>query len=133
MARFYRNFCLFISVLTVITACGGGGGGGGGATTPIITNFTLSWNANHETAVNTSGGGYKIYYSIVPGFNSTDPGVTIIDVPYVSGNLSPTSTTVQLSTGTYYFRVAAYSELNSPWSSGGTVSSPSGQITIVAP
>lgn len=86
---------------------------------------TISWNANHETAVNTTGGGYKVFYGTTSGFTVPGTSYTTIDVPYVSGSSSPNSVTVTLGSGyTYYVRVAAYSTLK-------TLSGVSSQISVV--
>jgi hypothetical protein len=62
---------------------------------------TISWAANREAAVNTTGGGYTVAIS----------GQTPIDVPYVSGTTAPTSTTTTLLSGSYSVTVTAYSAL----------------------
>lgn len=91
------------SVSVKVTACN---------TAPSGTsrNVVVSWLPNRETAVNRAGGGYRVYCSIVPGVALS--GATEILVPYVLGPQAPTSTTVSLTPGTYYFRVLAYSNLN---------------------
>jgi hypothetical protein len=96
-------------------------------------NIQISWIGNPETAVNRSGGGYKVYYSTNSGFNPGDVGVTVIDVPYISGVSAPTSVLVSLSPATYYIRVAAYSVLNVPGTSGGSISAATPQFTLIAP
>lgn len=95
---------------------------------------TISWTANRESAVNTNGGGYKVYYSDTPGFALTDAGVILVNVPYISGTEAPTSTIVNLDSGTtYYIRVIAYSALNAPGQTGGSSSQPSADISIAVP
>ena len=96
-----------------------------------FSTVNISWSANPETAVNLSGGGYKVYYSSNSGFNISDSGVTEIDVSYISGPTAPTSTQVQLIPGTYYIRIVAYSALNAPSSTGGSSSTASVEITLV--
>lgn len=91
----------------------------------------ISWNANPETAVNQSGGGYKVYYSSNSGFNISDGGVTEIDVPYSSGATAPTLTQVQFLPGTYYIRIIAYSVLNAPGTSGGSTSTATPQTILI--
>lgn len=86
----------------------------------------ITWDANLETAVNRIGGGYRIYYSSISGFAPGDPGVSEIDVPYVSGALAPTSTVVAFDPGLYYLRIAGYSTLNNS-------ANASPQITLDAP
>lgn len=98
----------------------------------------ISWDANREAAVNTTGGGYKVYYSTNSGFDITDPGVTEVDVPYAGGASAPTTVAVQLDRTRYYIRVVAYSDLSAPWSSGGicgepSCSEPSAEYTILVP
>jgi hypothetical protein len=100
---------------------------------PSPASILVSWDENPETAVNRSGGGYKVYYSTNSGFNPGDVGVTEIDVPYSSGESAPTSVLLSLSTGTYYIRVAAYSALNAPGASDGSISTATPQIAITAP
>ena len=97
------------------------------------TNILVSWDGNPETAVNRSGGGYKVYYSSNSGFNLSDGGVTEIDVPYSSGVSAPTSIIITLSPGVYYLRIAAYSTLNAPGSVGGSASAASPQVTLTVP
>ncbi len=92
-------------------------------------NIQISWNGNPETAVNRSGGGYKVYYSTDSSFNPS----TVIDVPYISGVSAPTSILVPLSPATYYIRVAAYSALNAPGTSGGSISTATPQFILTAP
>ncbi len=73
--------------------------------------YRLSWNANREEAVNSAGGGYRIYYSTRGDFNTGDSDVTSLDVPYVSGDYSPAFQIVNLNNGTWYFFIEAYSAL----------------------
>lgn len=105
--------------------------GTGTSTPPPTYNVSVNWNANRETAVNTTGGGYTVYYSTSAGFNIGDAGVTSIDVPYVSGALAPSAITVKLATaGTYYFKIIAYSALNPPGGSSGSQSAVSAEISV---
>ena len=126
---------LGIGLLAVfLSACGGGGGtppppfvcDGGSA-------ITVSWDANRETAVNTSGGGYVVYFSKSTGFNPGDANVCSQDVPYVSGATTPTSTIIDPPSGWWYVRVAAISQLNAPGTTGGSESAASSQTTVVVP
>jgi len=116
-----------LSVLTMIllvmflASCGGVGGDG-----EEYYEVTVSWDTNVESLVNSSGGGYKVYYSENSGFSIDDSDVK--DVPYVSGDLSPTSTTLKLTEGNWYIKVVAYFSL-----SGGSTSLPSQQISITLP
>ena len=98
-----------------------------------VAGIQISWNANPETAVNRAEGGYRVYYSTTSGFNPGDVGVTVVDVPYSTGTTAPTSVLIPLSSGTYYIRVAAYSALNAPGTSGGSISTATPQISLVAP
>jgi hypothetical protein len=100
-------------IVLALSACSGKGGGISTppATSPHLRNVTLSWAANHESAVNRSGGGYRVYYSATPGFALAS--VQPIDVPWSSGSHTPTSTTVSVMSGSnYYAKVVAYSSLN---------------------
>lgn len=94
-----------------------------------VKTVTISWDANNESRVNTSGGGYKVYYSQNSGFSLADDGVTAIDVPYAGGGAAPTSTQVDLSSGTYYIKVVAYSAFPAP----DTSSQASSQISVSVP
>ena len=85
----------------------------------------ISWEANREKAVNSAGGGYKVYYSQTDGFDIS--GADSIDVPWVSGQ-TPTFTAIPFTAGTWYIKVVAYSALG-----GGSVSVPSTQISIAVP
>jgi hypothetical protein len=115
----------FMPILCIITAgliflgCGGGGGGGETVTddttpppAPTFADVNVSWTANREAAVNNPGGGYRVYYSQTPNFNINN--ATVVDIPYASGSLAPTSIVIpQLTVGSnYYFKVVAYSSLN---------------------
>lgn len=91
----------------------------------------VSWTANHEKAVNQTGGGYTVSYGRTWDF-VFDSG-TKIDVPYVSGNSAPTSTTLGLTAGTYYIRIKAYSSLNGPGVTTGSVSAASSVVAITVP
>jgi hypothetical protein len=87
-------------------------------------NVNLSWNANREKAVNTSGGGYRVYYA---QYSSVTDSTPFVDVPFVSGSQSPTNLRLTgLVSGTYYVHVKAYSALNP---SGSDLSSAS-QFTV---
>lgn len=86
--------------------------------------MAVSWDANRESGVNSTGGGYRVYHSTTPGFDIDNADV--IDVPHAS-DTTPTSTTLTLSTGTHYIKIVAYSALNPDGSS------PSDQIAVTAP
>lgn len=112
---------LLFGLLTVtLTACGGG------------ANAQVSWAANRETAVNSSGGGYKVYFSKIPGLDVAY--ASSVDVPFTSGPTAPTSTTLRnLSSGTYFVKVVAYSALTPPGGNRGSTSAPSAEISVLIP
>lgn len=90
----------------------------------VPADVLISWAANREAAVNTTGGGYKVSYST----DSTFPAgsTTTLDVPYSSGASAPTSIMVsQLNPGTYYVRITAYT--------ASLQSLPSSRITVTVP
>lgn len=87
--------------------------------------ISVSWTANRERAVNAPGGGYRVYYATVAGFNVAN--AAFVDVPYVSGANAPTATALPLFAGTYFIKVVAYSALNP----GG--SAPSAEIAVTVP
>jgi len=112
-------------VLFLLVGCGGGGGGGGGggSTPPATYTVTLNWASNHESGVNSTGGGYQVLIS----------GQSAINVPYTSGPTAPTSTTVPLQAGTYTVTVKAYAALDAQGGGGGSLSAPSTPITVNVP
>lgn len=121
--------CVALVTLLGLTGCGGGGAGGvsasgSGSGSGTTASVQVSWTANRETAVNSPGGGYKVYFSPTPGFNIASANV--IDVPFTAGT-AQTSTTLTLASGTHYIKVVAYSALNP----GG--SAPSTEIAIAVP
>jgi len=120
-AYFYRVYA---------TNSAGSSGFSNEASATTDASILVSWDGNPETAVNRSGGGYKVYYSSNSGFNPGDVGVTEIDAPYSSGVSAPTSVLISLSPGTYYIRIAAYSALNAPGTSGGSISTATPQISL---
>jgi hypothetical protein len=134
---------LYLSLL----ACGGGGGSGSqSSTTPppppctlpeavgVQSNVQVSWTANREKAVNQAGGGYKVYYCNNSGYDLTTATSSTIDVPYVSGLSAPTTLVINnLYPGTYYFKVVAYSALNPPGGSTGSVSTASSEFSLAVP
>lgn len=125
MLRSLTRHCSLLLALILISACSNSDD------PPVSQTKTvaISWDANNESQVNTTGGGYKVYYSQTSGFALTDNGVTEIDVPYVSGSAAPTSTQLQLSSGTYYIKVVAYSA----FPAGQTTSEVSTETSIKVP
>jgi len=133
------GFIILVSVLTTVscteetTTSDNNGGGGNNSCTASGTSgtVTVSWDANKETAVNSLGGGYIVYYSKTTGFNPADVGVNSKIVPYVSGANAPLSTTITTATsGSWFIRIAAKSTLNAPGSTAGSVSTASSQIKV---
>jgi hypothetical protein len=111
------------ATLVIFSNCGGN---------PSATQLVLNWDANHESAVNSAGGGYRVYYAFSPGVDTTQ--ASFLDVPFVSGTLAPTTVTfTNPGQATYYFRVVAYSTFSPP--TGNTVrrSSDSAEISIGFP
>lgn len=119
----------FLLILLTQISCGGGGDSAPSG----MRTVEVSWVANRETAVNSNGGGYKVYFSNRSGFNLFDNDVSEVDVPYASPPLTPTSVRIQLQSGQYYFRVLAYSALNAPWGASGSISMPSKEIMLIVP
>jgi hypothetical protein len=115
---------------SLIISCGGGGGGSNSCIPPTTLTphqVTLTWAANREVAVNSTGGGYIITISGQPQ--------TIIDVPFVATTSTPT-TTIPLMSGCYTATITAYSALdpNSGLSATkASTSSPSTTIAISVP
>lgn len=111
-----KKILALVSVALMVAACGGGGGSS--APAPTSHTVDISWTANREAAVNTTGGGYTVAIS----------GQTPITVPYVSGATAPTTVSTTLMSGSYTVTVTAYSALNS-----GSTSLPSTSSTITVP
>jgi len=129
LIRYQKLIALLIFSALMQISCGGGD-----ANVPsTIHTVSISWNPNRETAVNTTGGGYKVYYSTSSGFSISDAGVSMVDVPFVAPPAAPTTTSLQLATGRYNFRVVAYSALTPHGGSGGSTSTPSNQIALTVP
>ncbi len=107
------------------------------STTPTVCtggpyNILVSWTANREKAVNTTGGGYLVYYSTSSPVNtSTAQNVT---APYAAGATAPTSKTITgLSCGTWHFRIVAYSALHPSGSASGSRSADSSEVNVTVP
>jgi len=67
---------------------------------------TVTWAANHEAAVNSAGGGYRVYYSTSSGFSTSS--APYVDVVY-SGSATPTTAQLNgLISSTFYVRVSAF-------------------------
>lgn len=97
------NFIFFFCMTGVLLISGCSSGGGGPS-----RNVAVTWNANKDVTVNTVGGGYLVYYSDQQGFDTSS--ANSVDVPYASGASTPTSTTLNLSTGKWYILVVAYGD-----------------------
>lgn len=100
----YKICLFFFFIFSVLfVSCGGSG---------PPKQVTVTWDANVETAVNTTGGGYKLYYSQTSGFDAGN--AVSVDIPYVSGTTTPTTTRLSLASGTvWYFKVQAYGLVDS--------------------
>lgn len=120
-----RSTCRSVSIalsVVFLSACGGGGGGVP-APTPTSHTVDLSWTANREAAVNSTGGGYIVAIS----------GQTPINVPYASGVAAPTTISTTLMSGSYSATVTAYSALIPPAGGTGSTSLPSSTFTFSVP
>lgn len=97
--------------------------------TPGTFKAKITWSANHESAVNRTGGGYKIYYSKTSGFSICSADYA--KVSYSSGSSSPTQVTIcNLDATTYYFKVVAFSSLNAYGATGGSSSQASTETSV---
>jgi hypothetical protein len=98
---------LVATALVLLLGCGGGVSEG----QSINATVQVTWTANRETAVNSTGGGYKVYFGRTANFDIA--GASFVDVPFVApGPLAPTTATLTLSSGTNYIKIVAYSALN---------------------
>ncbi len=91
----------------------------------------VSWIANRETAVNSLGGGYRVYYSRTNNFDITT--ASFVNVPFVSGTAPTTVNFNTLMAGITYFKVQAYSALNAPNLTTGSQSAASTQFSVNIP
>jgi hypothetical protein len=98
--------------------------------TPGGSPVNVSWAANRETAVNSTGGGYRVYYYQTSGQSLSC--ASFVQVPFVSGPTAPLSTSLSLPSGTWYVRVVGYSALNAPGNVGAS-SAPSSEVTVAVP
>jgi hypothetical protein len=117
-----RTFVLLLVACLIAlgsAACGSSSSPAG----PTNKNVLLTWNANRESGVNKAGGGYRISIT----------GIPVVDVPYVSGGLAPTSKTVSLAPGSYTATIRAYAALDASGGTTGTESAASQTITINVP
>jgi len=118
------SFCgLAGASFVVISGCSGGGGGGGSPVAGPARAVVLSWAANREQRVNSSGGGYQVTISGQPSIN----------VPYVSGPEAPTTVTAMLLPGRYVVSVRAFAALDAQGGSGTTFSAASQSIVVGVP
>ena len=108
--------------LVVLSGCGSGEGGSS-ATPGANRSVTLAWAPNHETGVNSAGGGYQVAIS----------GQPTINVPYTSGLTAPTSTVVTLHSGRYRMTVSAYAALDAQGGATGGRSEASTPLTVIVP
>ena len=93
--------------------------------TASLGTVELQWTPSRARGVNMVGGGYKVYYSTTSGF-TIDGNTPVVDVPWNGGTQTPSTVTLDLPAGNYYFRVVAYSALGP----GGSRSEPTAQKAI---
>ncbi|EQA43751.1 hypothetical protein LEP1GSC050_1912 [Leptospira broomii serovar Hurstbridge str. 5399] len=88
-------------------------------------NVLVTWQANREKSVNSTGGGYQVCYGITPAYQAS--GSVCASVPYVSGATAPTGTTLSIPGGSAVFiYVFGFSTLNT---SGAPAATP--KLTLV--
>ncbi len=104
---FHARLLGLIATALLLPACGGEDNSPGQS---LNASVLVNWDANKEIDVNATGGGYRVYYSTGPTRSLTNTGM--VDVPYVSGPLAPTSATLVLPSGQYAIQVVAYSARN---------------------
>ena len=116
----------FGAVVVIASAylAGCGGGGGGGTPRPITMHaVTISWAANHEKGVNSTGGGYRVTIS----------GQAPIDVLFNAGATPTSAPPVILQTGTYNVTVTAFAALDPQGGTTRTFSAASQILTVDVP
>ena len=128
-----------IGLLLMLSACAKSGGGSDSdsvsrpCSTPAGTkSVTVSWTANRESAVNRSGGGYRVYYCDYSGFSLENASYEQVD--YESGASAPTTHTLKKrASGTLYIKVVAFSSLSAPGSTAASMSDASTETSVVVP
>lgn len=125
-----RTIIIFLSFVFAFSfvSCGGksggdeGGGGGSGAGGQIVIpppmttiegcnntypcSVTISWDQNREKSVNSTGGGYRVYWKKVD-YNFTENSADgVLDVG------DAITKDIDFQKGTWYVKVSAYSGLD---------------------
>ena len=119
-----NKYIMFLGISLALSISLLGCGGSGSPPTPVTTHsVTLTWAPNHESGVNSAGGGYQVSIS----------GQPMINVPYVSGPTATTSATTSLQTGSYVVTVRAYAALDPQGGRAGSQSAPSQSLTVIVP
>lgn len=144
-----RTLPLYVALLSLLSSCELGSKSISITSSPSTTTTTssssspttctggpysilVSWSANREKAVNTTGGGYLVYYSTTTPVNTST--AASIAVPYVSGATAPTSKTITgLTCGTWHFRIVAYSALHPSGSAANSRSADSSEVNVTVP
>lgn len=127
---FLRSF-LFVS-FALIAGCGSNKNQSTDDPVPAVTYpMDVAWTASKESDVNSTGGGYRVYYSTVTPVSTT--GSSYQDVPYASGAAAPTNVRMRLPAGSYYLRVVAYSSFNPDGLAEGNLSAGSSEVTVTVP
>lgn len=102
----------------------------GGSTTTGSGSITVTWDENRDSGVNSSGGGYRVYYSRTANV-ATASNPNVVDVPFSIAPSAPTQTIISnLAKGDWYIKVVAYSAYNPHNVSGGAKSSDSAEFKI---
>lgn len=106
--------------------CAGCGGSSSGRGSVSDQSFSISWDANRETAVNSPGGGYRVEYSTDPSFSTVKSKSVFFDES-TSTLASAATLTIPAGSakGTWYVRVKAFSALNN-----GSISEASATTTV---
>ena len=131
---------LFIAAFVVV-GCGTGSkspskgapknspsGDNSAATSPTTSTsaktVSLTWDPNKEADVNSTGGGYRVYYSTT---NPVPSNASFVAVSYSSGSYAPANADITgLTSGTWFFKVVAFSARN-------TAGSTSTQVSVAVP
>lgn len=98
---------LFYFLVLLIFSCGGGG-----------KTINVTWSKVDNTCVNSSSGGYNLYYFTSDNFYTSDLDYYFINpdsvqVPYSSlSNPSLPSTTLKVSSGYTYIKATSYCNSN---------------------
>jgi len=103
-----KSLLIVLPVVAILFSCKAANEQAADSSIKVLKKVTISWDANREKNVNTTGGGYIVYYSQTKNFDIST--ADSVEVTYEENKLS--AEVELLSGSTYYVKVAAYSNLD---------------------